>query len=79
MSSVGDKPQPYNFLRRLSDVHLGQVIVGIARPYRNLFSYQASQSGNASISSSRFGADDAAIILSGQERTDEFDDSHHNI
>ena len=48
-------------------------------PVPNLFSYQASQSGNASISSSRFGADDAAIILSGQERTDEFDDSHHHI
>ncbi len=33
---AGDKPERYIFLSRIAAVHVGQVIVGVLRPYRNL-------------------------------------------
>ena len=31
---AGDTPQRYTFLSRITAVHVGQVIVGVLRPYR---------------------------------------------
>ena len=33
---AGAKPERYIFLSRIAAVHVGQVIVGVLRPYRNL-------------------------------------------
>ena len=35
-STAGDKPQRYICLCRLSAINVGQVDIGVARPYRNL-------------------------------------------
>ena len=31
---AGAKPERYNFLSRIAAVHVGQVIIGVLRPYR---------------------------------------------
>ncbi len=40
---AGNKPHPYIFLCRLSGVHIGQAVVGVACLCRNLSSYQVSR------------------------------------
>ena len=40
---AGNKPHPYIFLCRLSGVHIGQAVVGVACLYRDLSSYQVSR------------------------------------